>query len=249
MQEHPEVENDVMPEAEPPVAESGTGDATTDSHEQGDEKVTISKREYWAIKDAREREKKLSAEMERLKAQTESRYTPPTTGGSELDEQRRLVQEQQQYIARLEAAANAGNEDAKALLIVHRGSVAAEERTLYRLEMADVPRDERGELESFMREKGVRSPAIAHQLLKGNRYSSLADENARLKRELDEAKTTKTKPKPADTRIQGEPAAARKKDDGTETLSLAEYNERMRDPRQVHKTIAARKAGTLKIKL
>ena len=48
---------------------------------------------------------------------------------------------------------------------------------------------------------------------------------------------------------QGEPAAARKKDDGTETLSLAEYNERMRDPRQVHKTIAARKAGTLKIKL
>lgn len=220
-----------------------------DANGKADDKVAIPRHEYNAIREAREREKALTEELARVKAEAEQRRNPPTAGGSEAEITQKSIDKRQKYIARLEAAAEAGNEDAEALLVVHRDALEAEQRTVYRLQMADVPEAEREKVRAFMREKGITMPAVARQLMRGESYETLEAELARTKAELAEAKKGKlAKAAVEDTRIVGSPGGSRSPaaKEG-EAIPLAEYHKRMRDdPAQ---TIADRKAGKFTIKV
>lgn len=231
-----------------PAAGEAAGEGGGEGGE-GSKKVAIPEHEYNAIRGAREEAKALKEENARLKAEAEARRNPPTDHASEADKTRASIDTRRKYIARLEEAEKAGNEDAGALLAVHRDMLEAEQRTLYRLQMADIPASERDEVKAFMQERGVAMPAVARQLMRGTKYETLEQENARLKSELDAAK--KGKPAAAaveDTRIVGSPGGSRapaaKKG---EPIALAEYHKRMRD--DPAKTIADRKAGVFTIKV
>lgn len=206
-----------------------------------------------------ERVNALEAENAALKARSEQRTTTDNRG-PEGDEQRDLAARQHQlaedkrYLSMVEKAAEGGNEEARAALATVRTAVraseqalAAEERTIYRLEMADVPKDERDDVRALMKEQGIRSPAIAHRFLRGGQFESLAEENARLKKELEQRKQP---PPPADRRVMGDGAvvASSKRRDGVEEITLAEYNRRMRDPARWKETKDARDGKKLTIK-
>jgi hypothetical protein len=144
-----------------PVVEDGA------ESDKSEDTVTLSKGELGVWKSKAERVNALEKQVADLKAVAESRSTTTDTRGSEADEQRARIQKREKYLQRLEVAANAGNEDSDALLEVHRGALEAEQRTLYRLEMMDVPSDERDEVKEFMKRYGVNSPSVAQQLLRG----------------------------------------------------------------------------------
>jgi hypothetical protein len=75
-QHDPEAGTGVPPVETADEAAIDSGEGTSGSEDEGnEEKVTISKREYLVIKDARQREKVAEAEVERLRAERETRNT------------------------------------------------------------------------------------------------------------------------------------------------------------------------------
>lgn len=221
--------------------------ADGDGNGEGSKKVAIPEHEYNAIRNAREEAKALKEENARLKADAEARRNPPTDRASEAEKTRDSIEKRQRYIARLEEAEKAGNEDAGALLAVHRDMLEAEQRTLYRLQMADIPAGERDDVKDFMREQGITMPAVARQLMRGGKkFETLEQENARLKAELDAAKKGKPATKVEDTRIVGSPGGSRgpapKKG---APIKLSVYRQRMHD--DPAGTTAARNAGEFTI--
>lgn len=224
--------------------------AVDDGDANGDksEKVTIPRHEYNAIRSSREREKALEEENARLKADAEARRNPPTDRATEADRTRASIEKRERHMARLREARDAGDEASDVLLTALEAVQESEQRTLYRLQMADVPEGEREAVKAFMREQRIDMPAVAHQLMRGKKYETLEQENARLRAELDATKKPKPAPKVEDVRIVGSPGGSRapaaKKG---APIPLAEYHERMRkDPAG---TTAARKAGEFTIKV
>jgi len=215
--------------------------------EGGDEpkKVTISQQEYLALKTAREKHKADLAELERLKA-TNGVRTTTDNRNSEADDQRKLVNAREERLRKLRLAADSGNEDAQIMVDAVEVALESERRTLYRLEMQDIPESLRGDVKSFMSEHGVKSPSVALELVRGKKYPSLEAEIADLRKQLDE----KSKPKPkVETRVVGAPKAkASNIENGVEFVTLAEYTARMDDPALRHGTRKARDAGKLKVR-
>lgn len=244
-----------------PPAE-GADEARTDAGEGADDgdangKVSIPRHEYNAIREAREREKALADEVARLKAEAESRRTPPPTADdSKAADLQAQIAEEERMIRLLEDAKRDGNENAAALLVIHRASLraqkealASEERMTYRLEMQDIPETERKGVHEYMQRTGVTRPAVARRLMRGGeQYETLEQELARTKAELAEAKKGRGARSPVeDTRIVGSPGGARATAKKGAPITLDEYNERMRkDPAG---TTAARKAGEFTIKV
>lgn len=231
----------------------GADEARTDAAAVADgdanganDKVSIPRHEY----EAREREKAqaqaLKEENARLKAEAEARRNPPTDRASEADKTRASIEKRERHMARLREARDGGDEASDVLLTALETVQESEQRTLYRLQMADIPDAERDEVKAFMREQGITMPAVARQLMRGTKYETLESENARLKAEL--AAKGKPAPKVEDTRIIGAPGGSRgpapKKG---APISLADYNQRMRD--DPAGTAAARRAGEFTIKV
>lgn len=211
-----------------------------------DSKVTISRGELGVWKTKAERVNTLEKQIAVLEARAESKATD--RNGSEASEQRKTVDKLQNYLQRLDVAADSGNEEADALRTVYRGSLAAEQRTLYRLEMYDVPEAERDEVKSFMRDNGLHSPAVAQQLLRGGtKYHDLQKQVDRLTKELE---TTKKPTPKIESRVVGESRARvhQESKNGEEMITLAEYTERMNDPARRSATKVARDGGRLKFK-
>lgn len=229
------------------TGDGGTAEGAAGSEEGAEKKVTITSHEYVTLKEAREQQKALADENARLKAEREARGTPPTPSGGEAEDARKQVEARQDYIARLEVEAKGGNEAAAALVSIHRSALESEQRTMYRLEMFEIPEGERDEIRKFMAQEGLRSPALARQFLRGGKFDDVAKDNARLRAEIEALK--KNRPTIEGTRIVGDaPVTGRKKESGVEELTPAEYAKRMSDPKTVTATIAARRAGRLTIK-
>lgn len=225
--------------------EAGTPEAQ-DGGEKGDDKVAISKGELGVWKSKAEQFNALKAENERLKAERESRTTTDNRG-SEAEERRNQIAARADRIARLRIAAKT-NEDAAVLVDTLEITQESEQRQLYRLEMSEVPKDERAEVQAFMRERGLSSPAIAHQMMRGgSRFETLAEENRRLRAEIEEAK--KPKPKIEGTRIVGKSSATvTKKSDGVLSMNVQQYNDEMATPEGREKIRAARREGKFELK-
>jgi hypothetical protein len=230
----------------PDTGDGGTGGGDADS-EGGEKRVTITSHEYVTLKASRESAKAQSDELAQLRAERATRGTPPTPASGEADDARKQVELRQDYIARLKAEANGGNEAAGALVAVHESALASEQRVVYRLEMFDVPEKERPEVRKFMDDHGLQSPALARQFMRGGQYDAVSQENARLRAELDRYKTNK--PAVEGTRIVGEPAVLPKKTTGPEEVSGEEYVRRMNDPTTKVATLNARRNGGLIIKV
>lgn len=244
------------PEAAPPA----TGEEGSDQPGGADEDVVhISKQEYLVLKDARQREKQVTAELERTRA--ERTTAPPTPSAPETDDAE-ATREHEQYIAYLrqvsrmkstDPEAQAQIQNAKALLHVYDGAerarneaTAAEQRTLIRQELAAIPVTRQDEVIDYMRQTGVRSPKVALQLINGKQYESLSEKNARLEKELADLRAGRTE-KPTPSRIVGSPGGARTEAKHGSPITLAQYHERMaKDPAT---TIAERARGVFTIKV
>lgn len=215
--------------------------------EGGDDpkKVTISQQEYLALKTAREKHKADLAELDRLKASNGVRTTTDNRN-SEADKQRKTVNAREERLKRLRLAAESGNEDAQVMVDAVELSLESERRQLYRFEMQEVPESQRDDVKSFMHEHGVKSPAVALELIRGKKYPILEAEIADLRKQLEE----KSKPKPkVEARVVGAPKAkASNTENGVEYVPLADYTARMDDPALRHATKKARDAGKLKIR-
>lgn len=239
----------------------GAEEARTDAPTGADDgdangKVSIPRHEYNAIREAREQAKALEQENARLRAEAESRRTPPTAEDSKADDLRSTIAEEERYIAMLERAAKDGNENAAGLLVVHRASLrahketlASEERMTFRMEMQDIPEVERQAVFDYMKQTGVTRPSVARQLMRGGKpFESLAEENARLKAELENTKKGRAqKPVVEDTRIVGSPGGARAPAAKGKPITLDEYHRRMREDPE--KTIAERQSGAFTIQV
>jgi hypothetical protein len=233
--------------------DAGTAEGAAGSDGGGEKEVKITSHEYVTLKTARENEKALVEENARLKAENAARGTPPTPVSDETADARRELTERRNYIAMLEREAaekdehgRPANPAANALLAVHKESLAAEQRVVYRLEMSDVPREQREEVKTFMADHGLRSPALALQFMRGGQYDGVALENARLKEENTRLKANR--PPAEGTRIVGEPPAAPPKKEGeVEEVSRDDYIKLMADPKTMTATIAKRRANKLRI--
>jgi hypothetical protein len=114
----------------------------------------------------------------------------------------------------------------------------------YTIEMAEVPKEKRSEVEALIKKTpGLRSPALALRFLKGDEHGTLAQENERLRKELDEAK----KPRPrVEQRMTGSAKAiADRKEGGALSITVAEYAKEMESPEGRAKLNAARREGKL----
>ena len=249
-EEHPEAASpapEAVEETVIPAAETAGNDGDAGEEAAGGKKVTIPAPEYAALVEKTKRLKAIEDENAALRDRA-TRTTTDNRGSSEVDEQRKALDEEKTLLRKLEWAAEQGDDYAKANLLAMRRSVAAEERSLYRLELSEIDKEDRKDVESLMRERGIRSPKVAAELLRGgSRYETLAQENARLKAEIEKAK----KPKAAvtSTRIEGDTLAGRAKREGdTEYVSTEEYLKRTRDPKTKAATIAAMRAKTLRIR-
>ena len=215
-------------------------------------KVTVPAAEYFGLVEKSKRLKDIEGEVERSRAERESRNTTDTRDSSFADEQRKAIEKDRALLQKLEFAASQGDDYAAGNLLAMRRSVAAEERSLYRLEMADIDKEDRAEVEKLMSQRGIRSPKVAAELLRGgSKYETLAQENARLKAELEAAKVAKEKdrPKPMATKIAGEgPAPKDKSEDGIEYVTGEEWLKRMRDPKTSTKARAAARDKKLRIR-
>lgn len=244
-----------------PTAE-GAEEARTDAEAAADDgdangKVSIPRHEYNAIREAREREKALAEENARLKAEAESRRSaPPTASDPKVEDLQAQIAEEERYVRLLEKSKAEGNENAAALLVMHRASLraqkealASEERMTFRLEMQDIPEAERAPVYEYMKTTGVTRPSVARQLMRGGKqFETLAEENARLKAENEAMKKGRVaKPPVEDTRIVGSPGGARAPAKKGAPITLDDYHERMR--RDPAGTTAARKAGEFTIKV
>ena len=180
-------------------------------------KVSIPRHEYNAIREAREREKVLADEVARLKAEAEAHRTPPIVREPAAEDLQTQIAKEERYVKLLERSEAEGNENAAALLVMHRASLrvqkealASEERMTFRMEMQDIPETERGPVFEYMKTTGITRPSVARQHMRGGKYVELEQENARLKVELETAKKGRTaKPAVEDTRIVGSPGGAR----------------------------------------
>jgi len=233
-------------------AEDGQGSENEGSAQR--KMVTVPFDEFIALKVAQEQANK-------AKADSETRSTTTDTADSEVSEQRQALEKRQAqlrsdeaYIAQIERAAESGNEEARAALALARTSqvnaraaLEAEERTVARLELFEIHKDERPEVLKFMKDNGIKSPAVAHRIMRGgDRFETMAQENARLKMELEEAK--KPKPLAPTTTIRGAAkASAERKANGIVQIDQAKYIEDMRDPVKARPLLAARRAGKLEI--
>jgi DNA repair exonuclease SbcCD ATPase subunit len=243
------------PLPEPDDSENaGTPEVVDDSETEGDEVKPVDGKLAMSWKAKAERVNEVERELAQLRAEKEQRTTTDTRGSEateareSLEDQQAEVAKQEAYISRLEAAAKAGNEDAAALVSVHKASLrnakqalAAEERTVYRLEMSDVPENKRDAVRAEMaRRPGLKSPALAYTLLKGDEHGTLAQEVVQLKKELEELKRPR---QPVERRIPGASKAASAAN-GEAKKSSEEY---LRDmATNPDKAIADRKAGKYK---
>lgn len=229
-----------------PAATNGAGEGGGEGEGSGSKKVTIPEHEYTALQGTRAREEALKEENARLKAQAEAVRTPPTANTSDAEKTRASIERRERHMARLREAAEGGDEASQVLLSSMEVVQESEQRTLYRLQMADIPASEREAVKKYMAEQGIAHPAVAQRLMRGERFESVEQENARLKAENEALKKGKPAPKVEDTRIVGSPGGSR----GPATkkgapIPLAEYHKRMRD--DPAKTIADRKAGEFTI--
>lgn len=263
--EHPEAGT-----GEPPVEtveetaiDTGEGESGSEDEGQGGKKkVVIDQQEYISLKVGAERRNQIEAENERLKAErdtrntTDDRVSEADDARNSLEDQQRQLENDRAYLRRVEAFAKANpgpeGEEARAALAVVRTAVAAsersiasEERVLYKLEMADIPKEKQEAVRKLIRETpGLRSPALAHRFLKGDEHETLAQENARLREENDKLK----KPAPrAPEPIRGGTKSPTTKN-GVEEITLDEYQARMSDPLKYNTTKRARDGGKLVIR-
>ena len=215
-------------------------------------KVTVPAAEYFGLVEKSRRLKDIEGEVERNHAERERRTTTDNRTSTVADDQRKALEEERVLLQKLEWAASQGDDYAKANLLAMRRSVAAEERNLYRSEMADIDKADRKEVEEFMAQRGIRSPKVAAELLRGgSKYETLAQENARLKAELEAAKVAKEKdrPKQMATKIAGEgPAPKDKSEDWIEYVTGEEWLKRMRDPKTSTKAKALTRDKKLRIR-
>lgn len=238
--------------------DGGNVEETTGTHESDDRNAETPEQELARLREERkllgslqEKAGRVNSLEEKIR-QLESDRARNTTDsrGSEVEEQRKQLQEDERYLARLEIAAESGNEDAKVLRAAVRKSVAAqksaiesEQKTSYRLEMFEIPEARREEIRAFMRDHGVGSPAVAKRLIDGGRTDEMQKEIDRLKAEVEEAK--KPKSKAQDTRIvPGRTGSvSNTKSDGSLSLNVSDYNKEMQTPEGRAKIKAARAAG------
>lgn len=227
----------------------GTPGGDGDGSEAGEDKVTISRGELAVWKTKAEGFNALKAENEALKSGAGSRGTTTDNTDPATTAARSKVEERRQYLARMNAAADAGNENAKAIVGAVEIALEAEERTLYRLEMFEIDREERAEVQSFMQAQGIRSPAIARQFMRGgDRFEALKNDNVRLQRELEAARLKEAKPTVDSTVIRGAAKASHeKKAAGIRDIKRSDYVEDMRDPVKARELTALRKANKLNI--
>lgn len=244
----PADELDVSETAGTPVVEDGS--------EAGESEVKpVDGRLAMTWKAKAERVNELEAKVAQLEAErgqrttTDNRSPEVEDARGSLEDAQRELEADRAYLARVEQAAKAGNEEARAALAVVRSAVkaserslAAEERTVYRLEMADVPEARRTAVRDLMtKTPGLRSPALAFRLLRGEEAGTMETEIERLRRENEELR--KTRPQ-VERRIPGASKAADAKN-GIPVLTQEEYAKRMAEnPAQ---TIADRKAGKFKV--
>lgn len=235
------------PAAPPDDSElAGTPDAGDGSEAGEGEIKPVDGKLAMAWKTKAERVNELEAENARLKALADQRTTTDDRG-SEADEMRRKVVERENRLRWVNQLADSGDEGAKALRDTLEVTLESEQRQLYRLEMAEIPKEDRAEVQKLMTERRLRSPADAYERLRGgHRYETLAEENARLRKELE----TKSRPAPnVDRRVVGDAkAGASKMENGVETITLQEYNRRMADPALWKETKTARDGKRLQIK-
>lgn len=162
--------------------------------------------------------------------------------------------EDRKYRKALEAAAAAGNEDAKALLATHRQmerrADEVESRTNARLEMLEIPSDERKEISDFMVKHNVKSPLLAKRLIDGgDKHESLKKELDRVKKELEETRKDPDRKKPDPTHTpSGGGGGSPKKSSGEVVLTVAEYTKEMSTAAGVARMKTAREGGKLKLK-
>ena len=231
-------------ETPPPEAAEKAAAGTEGAAGEGAEKVSISAHEYGVLRDARAREKALQTELDRLKAETESRTTPTTDTREDVASM--TPAEVKAYKAKLyDSWKKGGSEDAGAVLasiISSEQATASNRQIMFELQMRDIPEGKRDAVKKYMAETGAPTPGIAYDLMRGKEAPSLEQKVADLEKQLAEAK--KGKGRVEGTRIAGLPAGD--VDDGVPALTLDEYNERMRkDP---NKTITERRTGKFRLK-
>lgn len=244
--------NEREPEAGTPAAPpddselAGTPDAG-DGSEAGEAEIKpVDGKLAMAWKSKAERVNELEAENARLKELADKRNTTDDRM-SESDELRKKVADREQRLRWVNQLADSGDEGAKALRDTLEVTLESEQRQLYRLEMSEIPKEDRGEVEKLMRERRLRSPADAYERLRGgHRFETLSEEVARLKKELE----AKSRPAPVvDRRVVGEAkAGASKMENGIEIVTLQEYHRRMADPALWKETKTARDGKRLQIK-
>ena len=166
---------------------AGTGAATgpAGGAEGGSEpeKVTIPAAEYHALQGVAETKNALAQELARTQAELEAARTrPPTTGADDASAQRAEIGARDARISRLRMAANAGNEDALVMVDVLEEAQRAARQSLFLTEMSEIPQADRQAVKDMMKETGAPSPAVAHKLLRGEKYGTLEQKVADLER-------------------------------------------------------------------
>lgn len=259
----PEAGTDAPPAETVEETAIDAGEGESGSEDEGQEgkpkKVSIPLDEYISLKTGRESEK---AELARLRAEretrttTDSRVSEADEARNSLEEQERQLENDRQYMRRIEAVAKAnpgpeGDEARAALAVVRTAvraserSVQSEQRVLYRLEMAEIPKDKQQAVKELIdKTPGLKSPALAHRFLKGDEHETLAQENERLRKENEKLKTPGPKPP---TPIRGGSKAS-VTTNGVEEITLAEYTARMSDPLRMNETKRARDGKKLVVK-
>lgn len=203
-----------------------------------DDKVAISKGELGVWKSKAERVNAVEAENARLKAQIDARDT--TDNRAPADD------EDDAFIAEIDAAAKGGDKASKAFMAGLRRAERLNHETRSTLEMARIPEDRHAAVQEFMRKNGVKSPAIANQFLLGGEAGALKAKVADLEAQL---KTAKAAPPNVERPVRGESrVAASTTVNGAKPVTLAKYRELMADPATMHETKKARDGGKLFIR-
>ena len=215
-------------------------DTETETVEELREKLRSERELALVHKSKAERVNAVEAENARLKALVEARTTTDTRDAG--------VDEDEEYLRQIAAAAQGkdGDKASKAFMAGIRRAEALVNEARAEREMAKIPEADVPAVEKLMREKGVKSPAIAYQFIRGEKYGSLEQEVAALRAQLaDKGKPTPNVERP----IRGDSRAAPSKlVNGKEVITLQEYHERMNDPARRGETKNARDCGKLTIK-
>jgi hypothetical protein len=229
------------------AVEAADADGGSAGDDKGKKTVTIPFDEYMSLKTRREQEN-------RSRAESGDRNTATDSRAPEVEDQRRLVEREEDLLKRLQYNADARNADgtladpyAAAVVASTKRSLAAEQRMLFRMEMQEVPADRRELVRDLMQKRGFTSPFAAYKFMRGDEAEGLEAENRSLKAQLAERDKAKDKPRVESTRMQSQVSRGGSSKDSDREVTTDEWISAMSDPVKRKEFKAAKAAGKLTI--